>query len=136
MFLITTLSKGFKVPATGDKGEPVFNALEDNIERLNNHNHDDLNSFLQQSFRLSRGSVLVNDSGWSASGGLFKKTVTFPAGFNLSNGSEWTKSSIRFYFSGGSNASQECFPKTNFLTDTTFELFSPVSTQAFTVTLV
>jgi len=136
MILVTTLPFGFKKPQTGDKGATVFDALEDNIDRVDAHSHDNVDSPRVESFDLSRGTVAVASSGWSASGNFFKQTVTFPSGFSVANASEYTKASIKFYFDGGANDNQECFPKTNRLTDTTFELFSLVSNQAFTVTFV
>ena len=41
-----TLSHGYEKPETGDKGSVFFPALEDNIQKLNDHNHNGLNSEL------------------------------------------------------------------------------------------
>jgi hypothetical protein len=38
------LSNGYKLPETGDFGDVWFPALEDNITRVNSHNHDGNNS--------------------------------------------------------------------------------------------
>jgi len=130
---IQTLSFGFKKPQTGDKGSIVFGAMEDNIDQINSHDHDGSDTDRVDTFNLSRYQVAVPSSGWSASGSYFKQTVTLPTGFSVANGSEYTKANIRFFFNGGTYDKQECFPKTNYLTATTFELFSLVNNQAFDV---
>ena len=38
------LSNGYKLPEDGDFGDIWFNALEDNIQRLNDHTHDGTDS--------------------------------------------------------------------------------------------
>lgn len=38
------LSNGYKLPETGDFGDVWFPALEDNIQRVNDHNHDGADS--------------------------------------------------------------------------------------------
>jgi hypothetical protein len=134
--MATTLSFGYVKPATGDKGAVVFTPLESNIQQVNDHKHNGSNSDRVDSSNLQREVVNVTAAGWAADGELFKKTVTFPAGFTASNGSEYGKASIRFFFDGGTLDKNELFPKTVRLTDTTFELHSPVSSQAFNVTFV
>jgi hypothetical protein len=43
--MATTLSKGYILPNTGDKGSTWFPALEHNITQLNDHKHDGTTSF-------------------------------------------------------------------------------------------
>lgn len=136
MLLIQTLTFGLKKPETGDKGATVFNALEDNITQLDPHEHDGATSKRVENYNTSRGTIAVTNASWVADGNLFKKTVTLPAGFNDVNGSKMTQASLRFYFDGGTYDKQECFPKYERLTDTTFELYSIYNDQAYTVTLV
>ena len=38
------LGNGYKLPETGDFGDDWFPALEDNIQRLNDHSHDGVDS--------------------------------------------------------------------------------------------
>lgn len=135
-FYVDTLSFGYKRPEVGDIGDPIFDALEDTITQLNDHAHNGTNSDRVSSGNLTRGSVSVPTTGWSASGSLYKQTVTFPSGWSAANGSSWGSAGIRFFFASGTYANQECFPKTNYLTATTFELFSLVSNQDFTVKFV
>jgi hypothetical protein len=127
------LSYGYQLPQSGDRGTIVFDALEDNITQLNSHDHDGTDSDRIDAFSLARSTVAVTSASWNVSGSYFKKTVTFPTGFSVANGSEYTKANIRFFFNGGTYDNQECYPKTNRLTDTTFELFSIVNNQAFDV---
>ena len=134
--MATTLSFGYVKPQTGDKGATNFNALEGNIDQLNAHKHDGSNSARVDTFSMMRSVVNVDGTGWAAAGEFFKKTVTFPAGFTLVNGSEWGKASIRFFFDGGSYDKEELFPKTVRLSDTTFELYYVTSSQAFNVSFV
>jgi hypothetical protein len=134
--MATTLSFGYVRPNTGDKGATVFTALEDNITQLNDHKHDGVTSDRIDSFNLRRDTVTVPNTGWSASGELYRQLVTFPAGFTVSNGSEWGNVSIRFYFDGGAYDRNELFPNTEYVSDTTFYLYSPVNNQGFTVSFV
>lgn len=131
--MVQTLTFGLKKPETGDKGTPVFEALEDNIDLLDTHDHDGQNSKRMNSYNVSRGTVSVSDSEWSSSGNLYRKTVTLPTGFSTANGSDFGKASIRFFLSGGTYDGNECLPKIERINATSFYLYSPVNDQAFTV---
>lgn len=76
-----TLTHGFKKPETGDKGPIVFPALEDNIQQLNDHDHDGANSEKLPSSAIDplTQSVLAANWGASIGNGLFKQTITLPA---------------------------------------------------------
>ena len=85
--MATTLSYGFQKPATGDKGSVFWPILEDNIEQLNDHDHDGVNS----AKLTSAGSIAtvqsVASGGWgSLSGGLYRQTVTLPAALTAVSG--------------------------------------------------
>ena len=136
MFLVTTLSFGYKKPEDGDKGQTVFDALEDNIDRLNSHDHDNVDSARVNSYNLSRGSVAVPSTGWSASGNLFRQSVSFPAGFSTANGSDYGNAHIRFFYNGGTRDGEELFPKTEKIDATSFFLYSISSSQAYDVSFL
>lgn len=136
MFLVSTLSFGFKLPVTGDKGAPVFNALQDDINQVNTHDHDGVDSDRIDTFDLRRGSVSVTNSGWSASGQLYRKLVTFASGFSVANGSEWGKASMKFFLSGGTLDKYEVNPSIERVSDTTFYIYSPFNNQAYTVIFI
>lgn len=75
------LSNGYKLPETGDFGDVWFPSLEDNITRVNSHNHDGTNSEKLTSANISA----VYQTELSASfidqgGGVFRATVNTPAG--------------------------------------------------------
>ena len=76
-----TLTYGYLKPQNSiDYGDQFFPAMEFNIQRLNDHNHDGVNSA-----RLSSTSQNILNSAWVAApigGGLYMQTVTMPAGFN------------------------------------------------------
>ena len=75
-----TLSYGYFKPETNDKGSVWFPALEDNFQRLNDHNHDgDNSSFLTPiSITKMTGSIAVLD--WTNDGGgNYSVVVTVPA---------------------------------------------------------
>jgi hypothetical protein len=80
-----TLSYGYKKPQAGDKGTPLFQALEENIQRVNDHNHDGVNSpaLTAQSLQGIPQSILA--ANWVAFGptGHYRQLVTMFAGFNF-----------------------------------------------------
>lgn len=76
-----TLSYGFKKPQNPDSGDTWFPAMSDNIQQLNDHNHDGLNSSL---IAAQPGQVVtlqnISAAGWVAvSGGLFRQLVAMSA---------------------------------------------------------
>lgn len=79
-----TLSYGYQKPQTGDKGTPLFTALEQNIQRVNDHNHDGVNSppLTAQSIQGIQDTILA--ANWVAFGptGHYRQLVTMIAGFN------------------------------------------------------
>lgn len=75
-----TLSFGFKKPESGDRGDPLFTALEDNVQQLNDHNHDGANSSqLNSSAILPVSAALVSANWVLVADGIYKQTVTLPA---------------------------------------------------------
>lgn len=74
------LSNGYKLPETGDFGDVWFPALEDNITRVNSHNHDGSNSEKLSSKNITAESQTVVSGSFSASGNAFRATVNMPAG--------------------------------------------------------
>lgn len=74
-----TLSFGFKKPETGDLGTIVFPALEGNIQQLNDHSHDGIDSAKVLSSGVTPVQQSVAAGSWVATGiDLFKQTVTLP----------------------------------------------------------
>jgi hypothetical protein len=83
----TTLSKGYKLPDTGDRGSSWFSDLEDNITRINNHDHDgtDSEKVLSKNITSTTSSILAASWGADSGGGTYSATVTFPSGVTFEN---------------------------------------------------
>ena len=76
-----TLSHGYKKPETGDRGSVWFPALEDDIQRLNDHDHDGINSELIPASSINKYDQTLSFIDWvSDGGGTYSQVVTTPAG--------------------------------------------------------
>ena len=74
-----TLSYGVKKPQDGDKGSVFFPALEDDLQQLNDHDHDGVDSALISSTNISVVTQSITAGSWSAtSNGLYRQLVTVP----------------------------------------------------------
>lgn len=75
-----TLSYGVKKPQTGDKGSVFFPALEDDLEQLNDHNHNGTNSEKLTGSSVTAVKQNIANSGWASHGsdGGFRQLVTMP----------------------------------------------------------
>lgn len=81
-----TLSKGFKKPESGDFGDVWFPALEDNIQQLNDHAHDGVDSEKIDSQNLTATTVTALVGSFVDQGdGYWRTTVATPGGALLSN---------------------------------------------------
>lgn len=79
------LSKGYKLPETGEFGDVWFPALEDNIERVNLHNHDGVNSEKISGISLIASSATILAAAFSLVGIEYRATVTVPSGGQVDN---------------------------------------------------
>ena len=75
------LSKGYKLPQTGDKGSVWFPALEDDITQLNAHNHDGTNSEPIPGGSIIPSITNIAASDWVAFGSGYRVLVTLPTGY-------------------------------------------------------
>ena len=76
------LSKGFKLPETGDLGSVWFPAMEDNINQMNTHDHDGSDSEKIKAINLiNTGSTLTVAGGSfvDQGDGYWRATVTVPS---------------------------------------------------------
>jgi hypothetical protein len=81
-----TLSFGYKKNQTGDKGSVFFPDLEFNIQRINDHDHDGVNSKKIPLSSIDVPTHTVLAAGWAAIPGelgSFSQDVTVPANVNL-----------------------------------------------------
>lgn len=73
------LSKGWKKPETGDFGDVWFDALEDNIEQSNSHDHDGVDSEKIVALNLTKSTTTVVSGSFADQGnGYWRATVTVP----------------------------------------------------------
>ncbi len=76
-----TLTYGYQLPEDQDKGPIVFPALELNIQQLNDHSHDGINSTKLDRKALDSIKQALAAVNWvSVGGGLYRQAVTMPAG--------------------------------------------------------
>lgn len=82
--MATTLTYGYIQPQNGDNGSVWFPALNDNIQQLNDHAHDGVDSALISASDIQKGSVTIASGSWASDGtGRYKQDVTCPSGFNM-----------------------------------------------------
>lgn len=83
---MVVLSNGYKLPETGDFGDIWFPALEDNIKRVNTHNHDGTNSAKVPTTSLTGVVQTILSGDFAGSGGVFTATITVAGGaINIDN---------------------------------------------------
>lgn len=81
-----TLSYGYKKPQSGDRGNSFFTAMEDNIQRLNDHTHNGTDSAPLPAQSILGVSSNILAANWVAYGGptgFYRQLVTVPAGFDF-----------------------------------------------------
>lgn len=77
-----TLSKGWKKPETGDFGDIWFPAMEDNIDQMNSHNHDGIDSEKIDISSVQKLTQTVLNTDFVDQGdGYHRALVTVPGGF-------------------------------------------------------
>lgn len=73
------LSFGYQLPEDGDFGSVWFDALESNIQRLNGHSHDGLDSPLLSSQNIAAFSQTVLEASFLASGDKYRVQLSTPS---------------------------------------------------------
>jgi hypothetical protein len=131
---VYTTPYGYRVPETGDPAKGALGwylAIEFDIERLDQHNHDGTNSRQLSASAIPTSTVAVPAAGWTADGVAYKQTVTMPAAVP-----EINDVSVRFYSTApvaevGKNANL-AFAR---LTATTVEIYCSDNTAAFVMVM-
>jgi len=78
-----TLTYGYKKPETNDKGPVVFPAMEDNIDQINDHNHDGANSKKLTSASIDSVPQNVLAADWvSLGGGNYNMQINLLPGYD------------------------------------------------------
>jgi hypothetical protein len=120
-----TLSYGFINPENGDSGAIWFPALNDNIEQLNDHTHNGVNSAQLSASDIQKGSVTISSGSWTLTeAGKYQQDVTCPTGFNMDDFAIVFRIQNSFII----------YPSFTRLTATTFRVF--VSDNTITMTAV
>lgn len=76
-----TLSNGYLLPETGDRGNTFFPALESNIQRVNDHSHNgsDSEKLTPESFLGITDTTSLVPANWILQpNGLYRAPVTMP----------------------------------------------------------
>ena len=124
-----TLTYGRKRPQDLDPGSVFWDALADNVTIDDAHDHDGIDSARILTSNLTRGSVAVPASGWSAqqADGSYRYTVTMPGAHT------WGSCKVQVFYNGGSNDGAPLNATLVKISSTTFYLYAWTSNQAFTV---
>lgn len=79
------LSYGYLKPQTGDKGSVFFPALEADIQQLNDHNHNGVNSAPIASSAIIATTQALLAANWVASGSGYRQLVMMPGAMQYDN---------------------------------------------------
>lgn len=121
--MATTLSYGYIQPQSGDKGSVWFPALNDNIQQLNDHNHDGVTSALLPATSVASASLTIPAAGWVADGtGRYRQDMTVPTGYNMDS------FSITFKLSSG----EIILPSITRLSASSFRIFTLDNSLTYT----
>jgi hypothetical protein len=124
----TTLSKGFKLPITGERD--WYDTLEDNITQLNSHDHDGTDSEAISTKYLSKSTATLASGDWAAvagHSGTYKQTVTVPSGYAVNT------MEAKFYVTAGGQAGYEVHPTIRKASATTYDVFTNDNSVGYTV---
>jgi len=81
-----TLTFGIKKPQDGDKGQQHFDAMEENWQQVNDHNHEGTNSIKLGSAAFNHTSQNIVNSGWvSVGNGIYRQAVSTVGGLAFEN---------------------------------------------------
>lgn len=113
-----TLTFGFKKPETGDKGTVFFPALEDNIQQLNDHNHDGVNSSKLPATSIEAISQDVLSGSFADLGDdIHRALVTMPGSL------QFDTSTMQFEINSGADTGFRFFPSYQKVSANTFYVF-------------
>ena len=74
-----TLSNGYLLPETGDRGGVFFPGLESNIQRLNDHTHNGADSEKLTPESIAGLNATISPGDWALhTNGLYRAALTMP----------------------------------------------------------
>lgn len=113
-----TLSYGYKKPQTGDRGSLWFPALEGDIQQLNDHNHDGVNSTKLTLSSFTGIKDTISHLNWVATaGGTYRQLVTTPANVTFDD------YGMVFRITNGADLGYEINPTVQKVNDATFYVY-------------
>ncbi len=74
-----TLSYGFKQPQNGDLSDTWFDELANNVQKLNDHTHNGVNSSKISATAVNALTQSLPNTGWGAFGDIYSQSVTLPS---------------------------------------------------------
>lgn len=75
-----TLSYGYKKPQDGDLSDLWFDEISNNMQLLNDHNHNGTNSSKISAKGVQAFTQSLPNSGWAPFGSIYSQSVTIPSG--------------------------------------------------------
>jgi hypothetical protein len=105
-----------KWPETGDRSSVFSPAISEDLEILDSHNHNGVNSAKLDAKSLTKGSVTLLDSGWTDTGSDYRQLVTLPSGYDFDT------CNIRAFINSGTYAGYEFVPTIYKASSSTFYL--------------
>ncbi len=128
---MTPSTYGYRIPDTGDLAKGAngwFASLVYNFERLDDHNHDGVNSTLLSFSSFAPYTATLLAASWVASGSGYKQTVTAPAGLT-----EFNEFTAKFIFTApAARIGEVAYLNYDRITATTIDVFCNDITAAFT----
>jgi len=83
--MASTLSNGYILPANGDLGDVFWPALEANIQRVNDHNHDGTNSSRLAATSVETVTEAIPAATFTLVGSQYRATVDLPGSGLIEN---------------------------------------------------
>jgi hypothetical protein len=118
------LSYLFKKPTTGDRGNILFQALEDNIQKLNDHTHNGTNSSKLAGSSITADITVTNLIPDVNEGeGTWSKLVNLPSGY--------TYDGQRIQFRLNASPFEYVYPKFEWISASQIKYYTNDTTVAF-----
>jgi hypothetical protein len=125
-----TLSNGVKKPENGDGGATFWDAVADNAQAQNDHDHDGTDGARIRAYNLTKGTVAVTSASWTTDSDGAYKAFTLPTGYT------WNGCNMRAFVSSGTDQYKEVqgavFTRTAATTGTIRLLYAEALTLLFT----
>lgn len=122
-----TLSYGYKLPQTPDKGTDFFPALEDNIQQLNDHAHDGNDSALLSATSSQAVTQALVAADWVlVANGIYKQTVNTPTDIGIDT------HAVSFKITDGAKAGHFLLLSVERVSATSYDVFINDNTQNVT----